>query len=91
MVLTVGSTQFVCSIYPQPHGQQNITNNNFNGQFCIHFNGSKINSGDGCSVPDSENHQAIIKKAVTTLQGMYTTDAAGNKVKITVQDKPATW
>ena len=91
MVLTVGSTQFVCSIYPQPHGQQNITNNNFNGQFCIHFNGSKINSGDGGSVPDSENHQAIIKKAVTTLQGMYTTDAAGNKVKITVQDKPATW
>ena len=68
MVLTVGTTQFVCSIYPQPHGQQVITNNNFNGQFCVHFRGSTINSGDGGSVPDSENHQAIITKAVTTLQ-----------------------
>ena len=80
MVLTVGSTQFVCSIYPQPHGQQNITNNNFNGQFCVHFRGSTINSGDGGSVPDSENHQAIITAAVTKLKGM--TAADGKKITV---------
>ena len=69
MVLTVGTTQFVCSIYPQPHGQQVITNNNFNGQFCVHFRGSTINSGDGGNVPDNENHQAIIKEAVSIMKG----------------------
>ena len=70
MVVTAGGMQFVCSIYPQPHGQQNITNNNFGGQFCIHFLDSTINSGDGGSVSDSKNHQAIIAAAVKKLKTM---------------------
>lgn len=40
-VLTVGGYQFACAIYGQPHGSQDITSNNFPGQFCLHFLHSK--------------------------------------------------
>ena len=85
MILTLDqgqgvTLQFVCSVYGEPHGQQDITNNNFNGQFCVHFKDSTIHSGDGGSVPDSENHQAIITAAVTKLKGM--TAADGSKITI---------
>ena len=68
MLITIGAVQVVCSTYAQPHGQQNITDNNFNGQFCVHFLDSTIHSGDGGSVPDSQNHQAIIKEAVKIMK-----------------------
>ena len=85
MILTLDqgqgvTLQFVCSVYGEPHGQQDITNNNFSGQFCVHFKGSTIHSGDGGSVPDSENHQAIITAAETKLKGM--TAADGSKITI---------
>ena len=85
MILTLDqgsgvTLQFVCSVYGEPHGQQDITNNNFNGQFCVHFKDSTIHTGDGGSVPDSENHQAIITAAVTKLKGM--TAADGSKITI---------
>ena len=32
--------QIICSVYAQPHGQQDITTNSFPGQFCIHFTNS---------------------------------------------------
>jgi len=84
MVMTIGGYQFVCSIYGEEHGADDIGGNNYSGQFCIHFKDSKINSGDGGSVPDSQNHQAIIKDAVTKLEKMETTNALGEKVKIQV-------
>ncbi len=84
MVLSVGGKQFVCSIYGEEHGQDDKPNNNYTGQFCVHFKDSNINSGDGGSVSSSQNHQATIANAVTTLEKMETTDGAGNKVKIDV-------
>ena len=48
------------SMYGVPHGDQSIKNNNFNGQFCIHFSGSKT-SGSG--KVDSD-HQAMVEKAL---------------------------
>ena len=84
MVLSVGGKQFVCSIYGEEHGQDDKPNNNYTGQFCVHFKDSNINSGDGGSVSSSQNHQATIASAVTTLEKMETTDGAGNKVKIDV-------
>lgn len=80
MVMTLGEVQVVCSMYGQAHGQQVITDNNFNGQFCIHFLNSTIHTGDGGSVPESENHQAIIREAVETLQKKVV-----DGVKITVK------
>ena len=69
MLITIGAVQVVCSIYAQPHGQEDIKGNNFTGQFCVHFLDSTIHSGDGGSVPDDQNHQAIIKEAVRIMEG----------------------
>ena len=88
MVLTVGGEQFVCSVYAQPHGQQDIPNNNFEGQFCIHFRGSQINAGDGGSVPDAENHQAIIKNTVTKLKAKKVTVDGVEKNITVLEDYP---
>ncbi len=70
MLITVNGYQFVCSIYATPHGNETITNNNFPGQFCVHFLGSTIHSGDGGYVPDGENHQDIIQEGLQILRGM---------------------
>ena len=48
------------SIYCEPHGDQVITNNNFEGQFCIHFYGSKTH---GTAVVDSD-HQSCVSTAM---------------------------
>ena len=48
------------SMYGEPHGDYSIKNNNFDGQFCIHFTGSKT-SGSG--VVDSA-HQSMITTAL---------------------------
>lgn len=37
---------YAASIYSEPHGDQTITNNNFDGQFCLHFYGSKTHGSD---------------------------------------------
>lgn len=90
MILTIGSEQFLCSVYGQPHGQANITNNNFtdaygdNGQFCIHFKDSTINYGDGGKVPDDKNHQKIIENAAKNLDGK---EIGGKKVTVSTSYK----
>ena len=48
------------SIYGVPHGDQTIIDNNFDGQFCIHFTGSKTHGTDRVD-PD---HQAAIQEAM---------------------------
>lgn len=89
MVLTVGGYQFVCSIYGEGHGQDDKPNNNYPGQFCVHFKDSNINSGDGGSVPADQNHQAVIKNAVETLKNMTVMVATG-EAKITVSEDAST-
>lgn len=92
MILTVGGEQFLCSVYGEPHGMANITNNNFtdasgrNGQFCIHFKDSVTNAGDGGNVPDSQGHQAIIAAAAKELNGKEINDKV-----ITVSDSFVTY
>ena len=41
MIATIGNYQFACSMYGEAHGSQDITNNNYPGQFCIHFRDCK--------------------------------------------------
>ena len=45
-LITVGNRTFACSLYGVPHnyGAGDITNNNFNGQVCLHFTNSKTHS-----------------------------------------------
>ena len=48
------------SIYGVPHGSQTITDNNFDGQFCIHFFGSKTHGSDKVDA----DHQACVQEAL---------------------------
>ena len=61
LITTDTDDQIVCSIYGTPHGQQNITNNNFPGQFCLHFYNSKTHNSDKV---DSD-HMAAISEAIS--------------------------
>ena len=60
--------QFVGSIYAIPHGDDTVSGNNYDGQFCLHFKGSTIHAGDGGSVSESDNHQAKIATGVSALK-----------------------
>ena len=51
---------YAASIYSVPHGQQTILDNNFKGQFCLHFYGSKTH-GTGEVKAD---HQACVELAM---------------------------
>ena len=61
MITTDTDAQIVCSIYGTPHGQQNITNNNFPGQFCLHFWNSKTHNSNKVD----EDHMNAIQEAIS--------------------------
>ncbi len=61
MLLTTNKGyRLVCSIYGQPHGNHDIKNNNFPGQFCLHF----LNSRTSGSNNVDGDHQAAIQRAI---------------------------
>ena len=80
LLTTSNGTQFVCSIYGQPHGADTISNNNFSGQFCLHFLNSRTHGTDRVD----EDHQNAIKDAVTIMQSKTVT-VDGVETKITVK------
>ena len=51
---------YAASIYSVPHGEQTILNNNFDGQFCLHFYGSKTHGTDEVK----QDHQEAIAQAM---------------------------
>lgn len=57
-LVTIGNRTIACSLYGVPHGEQSITNNNFNGQCCLHFLNSTTHSGSS-SGPDTNHQQAV--------------------------------
>ncbi len=57
-LVTIGNRTIACSLYGVPHGEQSITNNNFNGQCCLHFLNSTTHTNAG-SGPDSQHQQAV--------------------------------
>ena len=59
IIVEINGRKMAASMNGMPHGSQTIHNNNFNGQFCIHFLGSTTH-GSGKVDPD---HQAMVKKA----------------------------
>ena len=58
--VSIGGKKYAASMNCKNHGECNITDNNFNGHFCIHFTNSKTH-GTGKVDPD---HQAAIKTAL---------------------------
>ena len=60
MLVKFNDHVYAASIYSVPHGEQTITTNNFNGQFCLHFYGSKTHGTDKV---DSD-HQSCVAQAM---------------------------
>ncbi|MGE5552272.1 MAG: peptidoglycan-binding domain-containing protein [Bacteroidota bacterium] len=48
------------SMYPYPHGNEAIHNNGFNGQFCLHFLGSRVHKSGRV---DPAHQEAILRAA----------------------------
>ena len=55
--------KIAASMNGMPHGGESITNNNFKGQFCIHFKNSRTHSGNRLD----SGHQNAVKKAAGLL------------------------
>ncbi len=51
--------KIAASMNGMPHGGESITDNNFKGQFCIHFKNSRTHSGNRLD----SGHQKAVKKA----------------------------
>lgn len=52
---------YAASIYSEPHGEQLIMDNNFDGQFCLHFYGSMTHGTDEVK----QDHQECIAEAMS--------------------------
>ncbi|NLW47601.1 MAG: LysM peptidoglycan-binding domain-containing protein [Firmicutes bacterium] len=59
VVVQVRKLFIAASINGMPHGGQSITDNDFNGQFCAHFLGSRVHQTGRIDL----DHQAMIKHA----------------------------
>lgn len=59
IIVSVNGHHIAASMNGMPHGGEEIKDNDFDGQFCIHFKGSKTHTGDKVD-PD---HQAAVRKA----------------------------
>lgn len=66
MMIEIEKTSFkaVCSMYGVPHGKQTILDNNFPGQFCLHFYNSKTSGSDKVD----SGHQNAITRAETIVK-----------------------
>ena len=59
VILHAGGKFVACSINTKPHGDQTITNNGYDGQFCLHMVNSRTHGSDQVDA----DHMAAIKKA----------------------------
>ena len=58
-ILKVDGKYIACSFNTEPHGDQTITDNGYNGQFCLHMVGSKTHASDNVRA----DHQQAIARA----------------------------
>lgn len=59
VILKAGKKYIAASINTKPHGDQTITNNGYNGQFCLHLTGSKTHGSNTVN----ENQQKSVYEA----------------------------
>ena len=74
-----GKYQAIGSIYAIPHGDDTVSGNDFDGQFCLHFKNSKTH-GTGVVDTSSGGHQEMIAAAQTYLSRKTTAD--GTKITV---------
>ena len=59
VILHADGKYVACAINTKPHGDQTLTSNGYNGQFCLHMSGSKTHGSDSVN----SEHQAAINRA----------------------------
>ena len=59
VILYAGGKFAACGISTKPHGKQTITNNGYDGQFCLHMAGSLEHGEEGVN----EAHQKSVARA----------------------------
>ena len=64
VILYNGNNYVAAAINTMPHGDQSITTNNYDGQFCLHLVGSKTHGSDSVN----SVHQSAIKYAYSWAQ-----------------------
>ncbi len=67
VVVELGGRYIAGSMNGMPHGHQAIYNNDFPGQFCIHFLGSRLHKNRRV---DAEHQAMVLKAARTGLSGL---------------------
>lgn len=65
VILRADDRYIAAAINTMPHGEEAITNNGYNGQFCLHLTGSKTHGSDAVN----EDHQASIQRAYKWARG----------------------
>ncbi len=60
MLVKYAGRVYASSIYSEPHGDQTILDNDFEGQFCLHFYGSKTHGTEEIK----QDHQACVAEAM---------------------------
>ena len=65
VILMVNGRYIACGINTMPHGDQTITNNGYNGQFCLHMRGSLTHG----STSTNSYHQDSIDRAYSWAKG----------------------
>lgn len=84
MILTTKKgANVLVSIYPEPHGDDTVANNDYDGQFCLHMVNSKTHGTDRVD-DDVNGHQEMLRKGAALLKDKgYTvlTSYDGNGVK----------
>ena len=59
VILMYNGQYIACGINTKPHGNQTITDNNYDGQFCLHMVGSVTHENNSVN----ESHQTSIRRA----------------------------
>ena len=59
VILMYDGKYIACGINTKPHGNQTISDNNYDGQFCLHFVGSLTHENNA----ENESHQTSIRRA----------------------------
>lgn len=65
VILHADGRYIAAAINTMPHGEQAVTNNGYDGQFCLHLTGSKTHGSDSVN----EDHQASILRAYRWARG----------------------
>lgn len=60
IVVECGGLRIAASMNGYPHGRSTISDNEFNGHFCIHFHGSRLHTGARID----KEHQAAVMQAM---------------------------